>query len=351
MLNLFSQSQPAFGLDISASSIKLLQFGKAGKKLDVAAFSEVAVPKNVVINDAIGDPKVFGYLLEQAMGKMQFGKLSAKYAVASLPESKSFVRVIQIPKMSDSEAQSAVPYEAESFIPLPVDQVYLDWQKIGEDYDKMSILIVASPKDYVENFLSVMDQAGIKLSALEVESQSCVRSVISHKEPQTALIVDLDATRSSLIMVEDGNLQFTSTIPIAGTAFTESISRILGVSSVKAEDIKRKVGLANTAEYPNIKTAMAPILNNLAAEIKNILKFHAEHSGKQVTKILLVGGSAKLKNLPDFLAGQFSDMPGLKVELGNPWVNLESLAAPMEARDSLSFSTVIGLAMRGINYF
>jgi Tfp pilus assembly PilM family ATPase len=152
-------------------------------------------------------------------------------------------------------------------------------------------------------------------------------------------------------MVEDGNLQFTSTIPIAGNAFTESIARALGVSSAKAEEIKRLVGIANTDEYPNIKTQILPVLNNLTAEIKNILKFHAEHSGKKVGRVVVCGGSGKLKNLAEFLAGQLTEAGVLAVELANPWQNLNILNnGQLEGSDSLNYVTAIGLGARGVGY-
>lgn len=351
MLSLFNSKKPAFGLDISGNSFKLMELGKKGGGISVRAFTDVTLPRGTIINDAVVDGKSFSHLLKQNMDKCRFGRLDTNYAAVSLPESKSFVRVIQIPQMSDSEAQNAVPVEAESFIPLPVDQVYLDWQKIGNLGDKMNILIIASPREFVDRYLSVLEDAGIKVAILEVESQSCLRAVLPAGSKETVLVVDLDAYRSSLIMVEDGSLQFTSTVPIAGNSFTEAIAKILGVSNSKAEDIKKKIGIANTADYPNIKTALLPILNNLTAEIKNILRFHAEHSDKQAARIILTGGSARLKNLLEFLTPQFSDFPGIKLELADPWQSLPQIKKPpLNPNDSLSFTAAIGLATRGMDF-
>ena len=346
MFNLFNHHQDSFGLDLTGSSFKLLQLKSQGKELEVAGYSDVPLPKGLLVNDAIFDPKTFIYLLKQAVERPQFGKLYGSTVAASLPESKSFVRVIQVPKMSDSELDTAVPSEAESFIPLPIDQVYLDWQKLGLKGDKQEILIIASPKEFVDKYLKILEDAGLEVSALEVESQSCHRSLIPAEAKSNCLIVDLDAFRTSLIMVEGGNLEFTSSIPIAGTTFTEAIARSLGVSSQKAEMVKRKVGIANTTEYPNIKTAILPVLTNLTAEIKNIIKFHTEHSQNKVEKIILAGGSAKLKNLAENLQPDFT-AEGITVEPGNPWVNLSQIKnPPLDAFDSLSFTTSIGLAMR-----
>jgi len=349
--NFLSKTLPAFGLDLSGGSFKVLQLGETNKETTIKAYADVPLPKGTILNNGIIDSKTFSFLLKQTLEKPQFGKIDTNYAVASLPESKSFVRVIQIPQMSESEAENAVPYEAESFIPMPLDQVYIDWQKIGQTGDKMNILMIASPKEFVDKYLDTLDKAGLKVVALEVESQSCHRALVAPDSQETVLLVDLSALSSSLIMVEGGNLQFTSTIPIAGNAFTESIAKALGVSSSKAEEIKRKVGLQSIAEYPNIKTAVMPILNNLSAEIKNILKFHAEHSDKQVQKVLLSGGSGKLKGLSEALQSLLQDAGVTIVQQANPWQNLPGLKeqkiSPFEA---LGYVTVIGLAMRGVKY-
>lgn len=347
MLNLFTKSHNACGLDITGSSFKLMQLEKRGKSVTVKSYSDVILPKGLIVNDIVADPKTFSYLLKQAFERPQFGKIDGNYVVASLPESKSFVRVIQLPQMSDVEIETAVPVEAESFIPLPIDQVYLDWQKLGNKGGKQDVLIIASPKDFVDKYIKVFEDAGFILSALEVESQSCQRALIQTSAAPTCLIVDLDAFRTSLIMIEAGVLQFTSSIPIAGNTFTESIARNLGVSSQKAEIVKRKVGMANTFEYPNIRTALLPVLNNLSAEIKNIIKFHSEHSQAPIEKIILAGGGAKLKNLADSIAPEFT-LDKIVVELGNPWVNLPEIKnPPFDQADSLGFTTAIGLALRG----
>lgn len=348
MFNLFHHNQNGFGLDVTGSSFKLFQLKKEGSHLSVVGFSDVALPKGLIANDAISDTKTFIYLLKQALLKPQSGRFSGNLVSASLPESKSFVRVIQVPQMQDAELETAVPVEAESFIPLPIDQVYLDWQKLGQKGDKQEILIIASPKDFVDKYVKILEDAGLQVLALEVESQSCHRALVPFGQPQNSLIVDLDAFRTSLIMVEAGHLEFTSSIPIAGNSFTESIARNLGISSQKAEMIKRKVGVANTAEYPNIKTALLPVLNNLTAEIKNIIKFHSEHSENKVEKVMLAGGGAKLKGVVESLTPEFLES-GIKVEIGNPWVNLPQIKnPPLDLFDSLSYTAAIGLAIRGI---
>lgn len=360
MLSFGVKNNQAFGLDISSASIKLLQLRGEKKQTAVDCYGLTALPKGAMVNDIIADRKTFSYLIKEAVEKPALGRVASPYAVVSLPESKSFVRVIQIPKMSEQEANNAVPFEAENFIPLPLDQVYMDWQKVSDQGDpsrlgqaeagKMNVLIIATPKNYADSLLEVLDSAGVTPIALEVESQSCHRALIAKTSAETSLIVNIGSKHSNIIMVERGGLQFTSTIPIAGAAFTDIIAKNLGVSMAKAQEIKDKVGIGNTVEYPNIKTATLPVLNTLSAEIKNILKFHSEHSDLPVSTILLAGGGSKLKNLAEFLGDEFKEYPNLQVKTADPWANVPNLKSRLfSTEDSLIFTTAIGLAMRGAN--
>jgi len=109
------------------------------------------------------------------------------------------------------------------------------------------------------------------------------------------------------------------------------------------------VGIANTPAYPNIKTQLLPVLSSLSGEIKSILKFHNEHSEKEVKRILLVGGGSRLANLPEFLEPQLAEFGGIKVGLGNPWCNLNlAQQPPLDAKESLGYTTAVGLGIRGM---
>ena len=355
------------GLDISDVSLKLVQFEKHPGGLAIQAYSEMEMPKEVISGDVIKNPKLLVELIKKAIARPRFGKITTKYAVASIPETKSFVRVIQMPVVSEEEAREAVPWEAEAYIPMPMGQVYLDWMILKSsaqpapgtsDSPKMTVLITAAPRDYVDDFTAILKEAGLSPLALEVESQATARSLVSNPS-ETVMICDIDTVRTSLIIYERETLQFTSSIPIAGNVFTESIARALGVDSAKAEQIKREFGLDESHENGTARKAMVPVINNLVTEIKNTIRFYEEHGGPdaKISRLLLSGGSGKLKHLPSFLLQQlnkadeshsFRSLPGIKVELGNPWVKVLGIkqVPPLSREDSLSFSTAIGLALR-----
>ena len=274
---MFKRSKTPFGLDVSDISLKIVQFG-AGR--EIAAYSDAAIPKDVVAADIIKDPKSLISVIREAVAHPQFGRITSPHVVASIPETKSFVRVIQMPRMSEEEAREAVPWEAEQYIPMPIGQVYLDWlilqnnvigssakQSQGDgiataptgprndDPSKMTVLITAAPRDYVDTYVAVLKEAGLRPAALEVESQATARSLVSDKYAREAvLIADIDTIRTSLIIYNKGVLEFTSSLPMAGNVFTEAISKALTIDTASAEKLKREVGLGDDTPSPTLPT-------------------------------------------------------------------------------------------------
>ena len=108
------------------------------------------------------------------------------------------------------------------------------------------------------------------------------------------------------------------------------------------------MGINNTPEYPNIRTILEPVLKNLTEEIRNVIRFHYDHSDQPIDKIVLSGGNARDKSLADYLTAEFKDMPQVKFELGNPWQNIRNMAPdlPLAEAESLHFAATIGLAIR-----
>lgn len=373
MASLLGKNSFPLGLDISDVSLKVIQFASQGGKFGIAGFSDKAFSKDVLQGDKIKNPQLLIEVIKAALAAPKFGRFSGRNVVASIPETKSFVRVIQMPAMSEEEAAEAVPWEAEAYIPLPISQVYLDWvildglpasgsaKKVLQNGAKMTVLITASPKDYINDLVSVLKAADLKPLALEVESQATARSLVAQKN-EIVLIADIDTVRTSLIVVDKGTLQFTSSLPVAGDLFTEKIAKSLELSTADAENLKREVGIEDDKKRGLVKKALLPVLNNLVEEIKNTIRFYEEHAEaeEKIERLLLSGGSSKLKHLPSFLhdrlthqedeSHQLRSLPGIKVELGNPWVNVlrKGQTPPLSREDSLSYGTAIGLALREI---
>lgn len=344
--NIFQKQYQYIGLHVNTHAIKAVQFYYKNSKTTIKAFTNATAPKGLMQNDAFIEPGKISEFIKQSLSRPQFGNFSTKRVVISIPESKSFIRVMEMPVMEESKAEIAIMFEAEAYIPMPMDQVYFDWQILSKNEKTMEVLLIASPKEYVDSYMHIIEDAGLKLCGIEVEAQSVARALVPTTVEEPILIVDIDALKTALIMVERGVLQFTSSVPIAGNMFTEKITKELSVTPQVAEKLKREVGIANTVEYPNLKIAILPILEDLASEIKNILKFHYDHSDTRINQLLLTGGGAKLHHMNEVLTPMLDMYAPLSITVANPLEHVPHLEhSSLSPYEALSFTTAIGLAL------
>lgn len=367
------QIDDPIGLDISELSVKFVQFKPKGTRLELAAFADVPIPPGLVSEDIIANEHGLVDFLVELFGKRTYhaGKVRGRSIVASIPESKAFVKVISLPKLDPEELVTAVPIEAEQYIPLPLDQMQIDWQPVGEVNGKLRVLITATPKEYVQNLVRVLNSAGLVPQALEPESAAITRALLSSKGGDAGtLILDMDAARTSLIVYADNSVQFTSSLPMAGNALTDAIAKSLSIDTKEAEHIKRLHGVPTftpsnkrvseevSKMMSEISQSLEPVLANLYDEMKNTIRFHEEHNTEGeakntfVTQVVLCGGTAKLPNIADYLQAKIGADPyfqgrAIKVTLGDAWRNVIDVGdPPFSRREALSYTTAIGLALR-----
>jgi type IV pilus assembly protein PilM len=229
---------------------------------------------------------------------------------------------------------------------------------VTEMGDKFEILVTATPKDYVDALIATLRAAHLRPVALELESQSTARALVAPDDAkQVVLILDMSASVTNLIIVNNGILEYTSSIPLAGNTLTEAIAGALSVPAPEAEKLKKELGLLTETKRGNIRQAILPVLDNIVDEIKNVVKFHDEHSSdhKPIAKVLLCGGSAKLLGVADYISARLNlgaGKPLGRIALADPLVNLKlgNIKEPqlLSKEQALSLSTVIGLALRGI---
>ena len=389
MLEFLSLKPEAFGLDIADLSLKIIKL-KKGKVLGLASFGEAEIKPGIIEKGEIKDEDTLAKIIKETIPKVKGEKIKTKYVVVSLPEEKAFLQVIQMPLMGEEELKKAVYFEAENYIPLPIEDVYLDFQVVKpvlNHLDHYDVLIAALPKNIVDPYVSCLKKAGLIPKVLEIESQAIARALIKNEViPYPLLLIDLGVTKTSFIIFSGYSVRFTSSFPISSRKFTEAISKKLKINLTEAEDLKMKYGLegkqrlkinpfgklrVNPEGSRRIKSktkkeiegemifeAIAPLLKDLVEKIGTYLTYyhthvHHEHlplDSKEVEKILLCGGGANLKGLTDFLSFELK----IPVELGNPWVNI--LPEPLKEvpelsyEKSLSYTTALGLALRGIKY-
>ncbi|OGE81345.1 MAG: hypothetical protein A2826_02200 [Candidatus Doudnabacteria bacterium RIFCSPHIGHO2_01_FULL_43_23] len=363
MFSFFSKQKSAIGLDISENTLRILQLQKTKDGIFPVAFFEQNLKKGIIEDGNVKNAEELSKNIVKAMRRPAYGKFDSQYVVISLPDSKSFVRVISVPKMSEEEAKETVPLEAEQYIPVSIDQVYLDFEILDKisahSPDKMEVVIMATPITLADGYLDAIKNSKLKPVGLELESVAVVRSLIENdKKVDATLVLDMSASRTNLIIYDQGSLQFTSSLPVAGNNMTSQIAQRMTVTLEEAEKIKQQNGLLGLKSGKQIKEILDPPLRSLVEAIKNSINFYQEHSdgSRNINKILLSGGGSKLKGLREYLNSQLKpvgQISGDFVEIGDPWINvLDSKSGkvpPISKLDSVSYVTSIGLALRGLD--
>ena len=352
----------AFGLDINDSSIKIIKLSKNGANFAVDSYNKIKINPGIVEAGIIKDEKALSEAIKSARKTAKGKRITTKYVVASLPEEESFLQVIQMPKMSQKELKSAVIFQAENYIPLPISEVYMDFKvivPIKDSLDHTDVLVVATPKKVVDPYVSCIKSAGLIPIAMEVEAQSVLTAVIKNETTEfPAAIIDIGENTTDFIVFCGRSIRFTYSIPISSGQLTLAIAQDLKISPEKAEEIKIKYGIANSdkkmpAESLKAADSQMKLLNNLVNQVKKYIDFYQDHASHEhlftpsgIKKIILCGGGATLKGLPEFLSKELS----LPAEIGDPFAN-----TPLEKKskinpaDFLVFTTALGLAGRGIN--
>lgn len=352
---------PALGLDISDRAAKFMMLARnKSDGFDIVQFGEVEIPEGIVTGGEIKKPEA----LEAILGNLRDigGRpVRAQFAVASLPEEKSFVRVIQLPKVKLQEIDSVIKWELEGNIPLALPDLYFDYEMLeplADHLDHHDVLVTAFPKSLVDSYVAVLKRGGFTLSALELESQAISRASIEDpRRKEAAIIVDIGATHTGFVIFGGGSMIFTVSIAVGGKDFDEAIMKAQSVSREQARELKRVVGLDRRKEGGAVFEALVPTLSVITDEIKKQLWFyrdHAEHrhgADPEIRRIILSGGDANLIGIEKHLSLALKK----EVALARPFAKLlgaNQIAAlpPLRKNDILRYTTTIGLALRGAGY-
>lgn len=348
---------PVVGIDISEGSLKYLAFRKQ-HMLASAAYGRLALPEGFIEQGTITHPVELGRHIAEWHRKER-DRLRTRFVVASLPEERSFLRVLQLPKVGVGEIEGAIRWELESNIPVPTDELVYDYAVIPPLADHLThydVVVIAFPRSIVETYVRVLTTAGFFPVALMLESQALLRCM-QHRigERDTKIIVDFGRNRTSFLILSGHAIVFTSTIPFGGHELEEAIAREFSVTPAEAEAIKKRHGMRRIAFDGKLFDALVPKVGILADELRRVIGYygaHAEHrhgASSSVSAVFLSGGEANLDGLDTYLAVNLR----LPVRRLDPFASFGNAVAsgipPVTRRESLTFAVAIGLAMAGMS--
>ena len=344
-----SSLQSYLGIDINALSVKLVELKKHGNKVTLSTygfserFSE-AMPKESAPIDVRRTADLIKSICEKA-------HTNSNLSLASLPTFSVFSSIISVNHtVNKKDLEAAINWEAKKVIPLPLQDIVLDWQVIDEapsGAGGQRVLLTGAPKNLIQSYVNVFKTAQLNLLSLETEIFALIRSLLGN-DRSSVMIVQLGSTTTNIFVVDKSVPVMNRSIAVGGINITQAIASQLNMSLQQAEQFKYDMMHNGTdAEGkmpPMIIEAISPIVN----EIKYILEVFGSKDNRRVEKIILTGGGALLPGLPGYLSELFNT----NTIVGDPWFRV---AYPFELKPILDkigprLAVAIGLAMREFDH-
>lgn len=346
------------GVDLGTASLKIveLKHSSGGFSLKnyglLELYSQEIAKMNKPNQDYYPEIKDFDitYGLKELINKTKF---TTKICVAAIPSFSTFSTIIQLPYLSEKDLEKAIPFEAKKYIPLPLDEVVLDWsiinvqtrqeEKNKNSYPNVEVFLTAVAKDEIERYKNIFNKADLTLKALELESTALIRSLIGDDQNAFA-ILNLGGITTSIIIVDKGFERISHNYEFGGFKITNTIARILGIGFNRADKIKREEGLKRMPQ--SLVKAILPLIDMMIFETKKTIANYEENKGLKIKKIILTGGQAALQGLDDYISKKI-ERP---VSIENPFnkVSFDKNLAKTLKKIGPSFSVAVGLAMRKI---
>ncbi len=382
MLNIFKKKPGNFvGIDLGTASIKLVELsGKEGEPR-LVTYGIAERSGDIVRNNSAEEINTVIGLLQRLKKEARVTTINA---IAALPPFSVFSSILSLPQMPKKEIAQAVKWEAKKFVPMPLEEMILDWKLLrsmesegkkktnvndkefssertgGDAADKtkeqpttsgksvkkdLRVLITAAPKNLVSRYIEIFRKAGFNLLSLETESFALARSLLfGTRNP--VMIIDIGALVTSISIIEGGIPILNRSLDVGGATLTRAIATSLNIDQARAEQFKRDIGVVEGGSGGSIPKIIEQTLNPILNEVKYSLSLYQSQTAQGVEKVLVVGGSSYLPHLSEYLARVLN----LNVYLSDPWfkvaypVELKSVLEEIGARLAVS----IGLALRDL---
>lgn len=353
-------------LDIGGSSLLALQVSGNSGHLKLRGCYEWPLSEGLVVDGEIVDVDLFARELKAFVG--QYG-LRGRPAVLAVGNQKVIVRSLDMPEMTEEELRGAIEFQAQDYIPIPVEEAVLDFQVVGKSTSadgasRQEVLLVAAQKAMISMFTAAVRQAGLRVAGVDISSMALVRALI----PQTSFladtpedgvcraIADISSSVSTLVIAVKGALKFTRIINFSSDRFARVLSEHLGIPGEDAQGLVQRVGLPGPAPVEEgifseevteeTRQKLVGVAAELSDEIRrSLLYYQNQPSAVPATELILSGRGALVKNLD----AHMSEALNVTVSIGNPLVHMAENASKIPD-DSLAFmapylSVAVGLAL------
>ncbi|MFA5843384.1 MAG: type IV pilus assembly protein PilM [Coriobacteriia bacterium] len=374
-MGLFSlgTSATAIGLDIGTDHVRVASVKPAGSGFVLNGYGVVPVPMGAVVEGEIVDAEAVSGSIKEVLRR---SGIRTRECAIGVSNQKVVVRLIDLPFMERTELEGAIQYQAQDYIPIPIEDAILDFQVIGDymtpsDEHMMEVLLVAAQRDMISLAVHAVESSGLKLTQIDVTSFAIVRALMAdsadvlpeegEEAGEAVGVIHISSGVTNIAVVEKGIPRFNRVSSLAGNQFSQAIANVLNLTFDEAEAIKLQVGLpAMGSEGPPAtasdldpqvvqvaQDALEREVNKFIAEVRRSLDYYLTQTAqiRTIRRILLTGSGAQLGNMAEYLE------KGLQatVELADPLdrVQLASSASAVVQADRMGCAPAVGLALGG----
>ena len=353
-MGLFRRTPPPLvGIDISTTAVKLLGLSNHGKGYRVDHYAVTALPPEAIVEKNIVVPEMVSEAIDKTI---KLARVKIKHVAIAVSGSSVITKIITMPKdMPENQMEEQISLEADQYIPYALDEVYLDFQILGDNKDNpetVDVLLAAARSDTVDERVNAVTDVGLSPNVVDIEAYAMETSydLIATQLPTeirnaTIAIVDIGATATTLYVLQDGQSVFTRDQNLGGRQLTEEIQHRYGLSFDEAGRAKKSGELPD--DYAS--DLLQPFMESLSQQTSRLLQtFFSSTSQHQVDQIVLCGGTALLPGLADVMEQQI----GVPTMIANPLAEM-SVASGVNAdnlqKDATSLMIACGLAMRSLD--
>jgi type IV pilus assembly protein PilM len=360
--DILGKTQSVLGIDVGSSAIKVVQLGEKNGRAVLENYGALALGPYADLDVGQATNLSKAKLKEALSDLLREANISVKKAAMSIPMGLTLLSLVEVPKVDKKKLDSMIPIQARKLIPVPISEVMLDYWVLPErkeDQDaylddkasakqlapKLEVLIAGIHNETINKYREIKEGAGLQSYLYEIDIFSAIRAVVG-RDDNLVMVVDMGAGTTKLAIVEAGILRMQHIINMGSQDISVTLSKSLSVSVTEGEKIKRELGLTGQYNGIDVANAASMPLNHIFSQLNKVLLGYRKRTGHQVKKIILSGGGALLKGLPE-LAGKNVEA---EIVVSEPFSRIET---PVFLENTLKeagpeFAVAIGLAIKAL---
>ena len=354
MLGLFGKRKqtPLLGLDISSTTVKLLELSRSGEKYRVEAYAVCSLPQDAVVEKAINDIDAVAAAVRSVVAQ---SRSKLRHVAAAVAGSAVITKMIDMPEgLREDELETQLTLEADQYIPYPLDEVALDFEVQGPSPDRegmVEVLLAACRRETIEARVEAIEGADITPRIMDVEAYAMERAFglihdsLDLGDANVVAIVDIGATMTTLSVLKDGTTIYTREQLFGGKQLTDEIMRRYGLPLEEAGLAKKQGGLPDDYEPELLNPFREAVVQQVT---RSLQLFFSSSQYNDVDYIIMAGGVSYMEGLSDLVQEQL-DTPTV---VANPFAEMtiaSRVNAVALASDAPAMMIACGLALRSFD--